>query len=299
MTARRVTPGGVRYLVSEGLQAFRRNGLMSAAAVTITVVTLIALGSALVVSGALGHIARALESQVQVVVYLKDGLQPSAVGEEGASLGVLDGVTEVNYVSKGRALEQLRRSMGGGAEFRVLGSHNPLPASFVVTADRPARLSAIAGAAARLRWTEGVSYNARTVARLVALTGAVRGFGAAAGGILALIALVVISSTIRLTVYARRAEIEVMRLVGATAWFVRWPFVVEGAITGTCGAVAALVVVAGVYGLIARSAHASLPFLPLPTAQEVALDLSWKLLLWGVVIGVAGSLLAVRRYVRV
>ena len=90
-----------------------------------------------------------------------------------------------------------------------------------------------------------------------------------------------------------------MRLVGATAWFVRWPFVVEGAITGTCGAVAALVVVAGVYGLIARSAHASLPFLPLPTAQEVALDLSWKLLLWGVVIGVAGSLLAVRRYVRV
>ena len=299
MTAHRAAPGGVRYLASEGFQAFRRNGLMSVAAVTITVVTLIALGSALVVSGALGYIAHQIEAQVQVVVYLKDGLRPSAVAAARQRLGAFPGVTRVTYVSKQQALEQLRRSVGGGAEFRDLGARNPLPASFVVTADRPGRLSAIAGAAARLPWTDSVSYSAETVGRLLAMTRAVRAFGAAAGGALALIALVVIASTIRLTVYARRAEIEVMRLVGATTWFVRWPFVVEGAVTGVCGALVALAVVAGAYALVARSAHASLPFLPLPTAQEVAVDLSWKLLLWGMVIGVAGSLLAVRRYLRV
>jgi len=299
MTGHRAAPGDARYLVFEGLQAFRRNGLMSLAAVTITVVTLIALGSALVVTGALGYIAHQLEAQVQVVVYLKDGLRPAAITAARKRLGAFAGVTRVTYVSKQQALEQLRRSVGGGGEFRDLGARNPLPASFVVTADRPGRLPAIAAAAARLPWTDSVSYSAETVRRLVALTQAVRGFGAAAGGVLALIALVVIASTIRLTVYARRAEIEVMRLVGATAWFVRWPFVVEGAVTGACGALAALVLVAGSYAVLAGSAHASLPFLPLPTPQEVALDLSWKLLVWGIVIGVAGSLLAVRRYLRV
>ena len=301
MTAHRAAPTGVRYPLSEGLQAFRRNGLMSVAAVTITVVTLVALGSALVVSVALGDIARQLEAQVQVVVYLKDGLNASATAAARRRLAAFPGVTGVTYVSKEQALEQLRRSVGGGAEFRELAARNPLPASFVITADRPERLPAIAAAAAHLPWADGVSYSGATVARLLAVTRAVRAFGAAAGGVLALIALVVIASTIRLTVHARRAEIEVMRLVGATAWFVRWPFVVEGVVTGACGALAALAVVAGSYALVARSARASLPFLllPLPTVQEVALDLSWKLLLWGVVIGAAGSLLAVRRYLRV
>jgi cell division transport system permease protein len=272
---------------------------MSLAAVTITFVTLIALGSALVVTRTLGYIAHELEAQVQVVVYLKDGLGAPDVSTAQATLAALPGVTGVRYVSKGQALEQLRRSVGGGTEFRDLGARNPLPASFVVTADGAGRLREIASEASGLPWTESVNYGAETVARLTALTQTVRGFGAATGGVLALIALVVISSTIRLTVYARRAEIEVMRLVGATAWFVRWPFVVEGAVTGACGALAAFAIVAGAYGVVAHGAEASVPFLPLPGAQEVAFDLSWKLLLWGVVIGVAGSLLAVRRYVRV
>ena len=122
--------------------------------------------------------------------------------------------------------------------------------------------------------------------------------GAAAGGLLALVALVIIASTIRLTVFARRTEIEVMRLVGATSGFIRGPFVVEGAITGACGAAAAFGVVVGIYVAVARAARASLPFVPLPSAQEVAVDLSWKILCWGVLIGVVGSLLAVRRHLR-
>ena len=97
----------------------------------------------------------------------------------------------------------------------------------------------------------------------------------------------------------RLAEIELMRLVGATAWFIRWPFVVEGAVTGACGACGAAAAVAAGYALIAGSAARALPFVPLPGAGEVALEIVWKLLVWGIVIGVTASLLAVRRYVRV
>ncbi|HYM70625.1 MAG TPA: permease-like cell division protein FtsX [bacterium] len=290
---------GARYFLSEGLQAFRRNGLMSLAAVTVTVVTLVALGAALVVAGALDYIARRLESQVQTIVYLKDGLADNAVAAVRAGLESLPGVTDVTYVSKGEALDRLRRSIGGGVQFRDLLARNPLPASFVVSADRPDRLDAIAAAAQRLPGVETASYGGGAVGRLFALTRVVRVFGAVVGGALALVALVIIASTIRLTVFARRAEIEVMRLVGATAWFIRWPFVVEGAVTGACGAAGAFVAVAGLYALVVHSARSSLPFLPLPEPEQVALGLLWKLLVWGVVIGVVGSLLAVRRHLRV
>ncbi len=291
-------PTGIRYFLAEGFRGFTRNGLMSLAAVTITTLTLLALGGALVVAGALDQITRHVEQQAQVVAYLRDGLGPSEVAAARDRLSRLPGVVGLEYVSKDEALTRLERSVGGQVEFRDLLTSNPLPASYVITADRPGRLQAIGAAAARLPQVEDVSYGVQAVGRLLAVTRAVRLLGAAAGGVLALAALIIIASTIRLTVVARRAEIEVMRLVGATAWFIRWPFVVEGAITGACGAGAAVILVLPAYALVAHGARGTLPFLPLPGPEQVALAVSWKLLLWGIVIGVAGSLLAVRRYVR-
>ncbi len=297
--ARSRRAGALRYFLAQGWQGFTRNGLMSLAAVVITMVTLLALGGALVVAGAVGHVARYVEQQVQVVVYLRDGLAPAAVETVRARLGRLPGVTGLEYVSKDEALARFQQSLGGHAELRDLLSRNPLPASFVVTVDRPDRLRGIAADASHLPQVEDVSYSAQTVQRLLAVTRAVRLFGAALGGALALVALVIIASTIRVTVFARRAEIEVMRLVGATAWFIRWPFIVEGAITGACGAAAAVLLVLAAYALVVHGAQGTLPFLPLPAPEQVALDVSWKLVVWGIVLGVAGSLLAVRRYLHV
>ncbi len=290
---------GWRYVLAEGVGGFARNGLMSVAAVTITMVTLLALGGALVVAGTLDQIARHLEQQVQVVVYLRDGLPPREVAALRDRLYRLPGVTGLTHVSQDEALAQLQKSLRGAAPFGDLLGRNPLPASFVVTADHPSRLGAIAAAAERLPQVEDVSYGVQGVARLLAVTRIVRLFGAVAGGTLAGVALIIIASTIRLTVFARRAEIEVMRLVGATAWFIRWPFVVEGGITGACGAGAAVIIVLAASAFVMPRAREALPFLPLPGAEQVALAVSWKLMVWGVVIGVVGSLLAVGRYLRV
>jgi cell division transport system permease protein len=97
-------------------------------------------------------------------------------------------------------------------------------------------------------------------------------------------------------VFARRAEIEVMRLVGATAWFIRWPFVVEGGLTGAVAAGIALAVVTAAYFGVAHLAAGAVPFLSLPPPWEVAADLAWKLTLWGVLIGFTASFLALRRF---
>jgi cell division transport system permease protein len=297
--ARRVRPLGLRYALAEGAQGFVRNGLASVASVVITAVTLVALGGALAVAGALNYVAAALEHQLQVVVYFRSGVTPEEVVVARSRLEQIPGVAGMEYVSPQEALRRLEAQLGPRAKFRDLLEHNPLPASLVVTATGSDRLRAIAAAARDLPGVDEVRDGGLVLERLLAVTRAVRFGGTAAGVLLACVALVVIAGTIRLTVFARRAEIEVMRLVGATAWFIRWPFVVEGAVTGACGACGAAAAVAAGYALLVGGAARALPFVPLPGAGEVAFDVVWKLLVWGVLIGVTASLLAVRRYVRV
>ncbi len=272
---------------------------MSLAAVTVTTVTLVALGVVLVVVGTLDHVARDLEQQLQVVVYLRDGLPAEQVQGLRDRLTRLPGVTGLTYVSKDEALARLQQMFGGRVEIRDLVVRNPLPDSLVITADRPARLGPLAAAARGFPQVEEARYGEQVADRLLGVTGFVHVGGTVATGVLALVALIIITSTIRLTVFARRAEIEVMRLVGATAWFIRWPFVVEGAITGACGALAAFLIVAGVYAVLALRAQTVPTFLPLLAPEQVALVVLWKLLLWGMLLGILGSLLAVRRYLQI
>jgi cell division transport system permease protein len=287
---------GASYFLREGMQGFRRNGLMSLAAAIITMVTLVALGMALVIASTLDHIASSVERRVEVVVYLHDGLHARDVDDLRARLLELPGVTGATYVSKSEALAEFQQAFKGAVDLQGLLSHNPLPASFVAAVDQPARLQAVARAASAFPQVERASYGTQAVDRLLGVTKVVRVGGAIVAGLLALVAMIIIVSTVRLTVFARRTEIEVMRLVGATSWFIRWPLVVEGALTGAVGAFAAVLLVAGMYAWLVVGAGASLPFLPLPSAEQVALTVTWKLLLWGVLIGTGGSLLAVRRY---
>jgi len=287
---------GVRYFIREGIEGFRRNGLMSVAAVTITVVTLVALGAAFIVAGTLDTLAGGVERRLQVIVYLRDGLRPTEVDGMRARLARLPGVTGVVFISKEAALESFQRRLGGKVDLRSILTHNPLPASFEVASDSPEHLQAIAAAAGALPNVEHASYGAQMADRLVAITRLVRLGGAALSVGLAIVAMIIIVNTIRLTVLARRTEIEVMRLVGATAWFIRWPFIVEGAVTGALAGVTALVLVSGAYTWLAWATGGSLPFLPMLSPLQVAVELAWKLLLWGALIGIAGSLLALRRF---
>ena len=293
---RRAFARGVPYFIREGVDGICRNALMSVAAMTVMAVTLVALGAALVLAQTLDRIARGVEQKTQVIVYLREGLDLDDLGALRARLTVIPGVAALAFVSKDQALAGFQQSLGGKVNLRDLLSHNPLPASFVLTADRAADLQAITAAASALPEVEHATYGANAVDRLLMVTRAVRWGGVALSAGLALVAVIIVVSTIRLTVFARRTEIEVMRLVGGTAWFIRWPFVVEGALTGAASAGLALLLVVGGYTWLARGTHATLPFVPLLRPGEVALLLAWKLMLWGIGIGVGGSLLAVRRY---
>ncbi len=287
--------GALGYFAAEAVMSVRRNGLMSAAAITTVMVVLLTVGASILIGANLANIAGALEADVQIVAFLHEGRPPDAVALVQRRVAGLPGVAAVRFVSRDEALTRLRHSLGGEEALGNLDT-NPLPDSLEVQVIDPQRAAAVADAVREVPGIDDVTYGAQAVDRLLALTRGVRVLTVAAGIVLGAVAVIVIVNTIRLTVIARRQEIEIMGLVGATRWFIRWPFLIEGVLHGVIAAGFAAALLTAGYALTAARVAAGLPFLPLLPAPHLAGVLAGGLLLAGVGVGGAGSIIAVRRF---
>jgi len=298
---RRRSPLGVlsaalAYAGGEALAAFRRNGLMSAAAVTTIMVTLLPVGGAVALAANLRLMTTILERQVQVVAYLRDGISPQERDRLTAQVRALPGVRRVEFVGRDQALVRLQDALGERVSLRDVIETNPLPDSLEVALVNPREARPVADAVRQIGGVEDVAFGAQAVDRLLAVTGLLRTGGAAAGLLLGGVALVIIMNTIRLTIIGRRQEIEIMQLVGASPWYVRSPFMLEGVLQGLVAtALAALVLIPGYILLFAR-ARDVVPFLPLVHAPDLLPTLVVSLGLGGMLVGMSGSLLALRRF---
>jgi len=292
---RRVSVQGVSF-VSDASSSFRRNGLMTAAAVTTIMVALLVVGAAVLIGLNLSNVAGVVEGQVQVVAFLRDGLTSLETENVRVAVGSIPGVRAIRFVGRGEALQRLQQQLGEHAAFADLASTNPLPDSLEVQLANPQSAQAIAAAVAKQTGVTEVTYGGEAVDRVVALTRGLRAVSVVLTLFLISVALVVVFNTIRLTVIARRQEIEIMQLVGATRWFVRWPFIIEGFFQGAAAAVAAVVVLGTVYVVGVLRLQATMPFLPVAGPSDAALPLLASVLVAGFCVGAAGSLLAIRRF---
>ena len=298
---RRRSPLGVlgatlAYAGGEALAAFRRNGLMSAAAVTTIMVTLLPVGGAVALAANLRLMATTLERQVQVVAYLRDGISPQERDRITAQAQALPGVRRVEFVGRDQALVRLQDALSERISLRDVIDTNPLPDSLEIALVNPREARPVAEAVRQIGGVEDVTFGAQAVDRLLAVTGLLRTGGAVAGLLLGGAALIIIMNTIRLTIIGRRQEIEIMQLVGASPWYVRSPFMLEGVLQGLVAtALAALVLIPGYLVLLAR-AREVVPFLPLVHAPDVLPTVVVSLGLGGMLVGMSGSLLALRRF---
>ncbi len=270
---------------------------MSAAAVSTMLAALLALGGALVSLWNLRALAARVEGQLVVVASLRDGLSSAEVERARRAAASLPGVLEVVFVPREEALRRLEEALGG-VQLREAVRRNPLPHTLEVRPRTPQELRAVARALRSLPAVAEVTYGENATERLLALTRLVRAAGAASTLALAAVATVVSANALRLTVLARQQEIEIMRLVGATAWFIRWPFVVEGVLQGAAAAACAVALWAAFYPWAVGRLQEAWPFLPVLAPGQVVLPLAGALVAAGVGLGLVGALWSVGRFVR-
>jgi len=290
----------MEYFIKEALYSLKRNGLMSFASVTTVALSLLILGMFLVMVLNLNNMASALESQVQISVYLQDGLSDVEMREVGTRITKLPGVVQVNFISKEDAMKRFKERLGEQQSLlNALGEANPLPNAFEVKVDRTDRVKTVAQAMMQFKGVENAKYGQEVIEQLFALTKMVRIFGLVIIVFLALAALFIISNTIRITVFARRKEIGIMKYVGATDWFIRWPFLLEGMMLGFGGALLAVLFLNETYGVLIHQVYESLAFLPLIPQYPFITNISVVLLVTGTVIGALGSTISLRRFMKV
>ncbi len=242
---------GFVFFLKEALQSVKRNPVPSFAAMASILVTVLVLGVFIPITQAATGAANEVRNKVLVNVYLKAGATPADVARVRSRLtSQTKYVGEVQFISKSQALREQKKNY---PEYysELLGS-NPLPDTFRVTPDSPDNALKLRDALAPLTASgdratvdpaiDSVRNRKDDTSRLLSITKIVKYAMALLAALLVLASVLLISNTIRLSLFARRREVEVMKLVGATDWFIRWPFVIEGIVLGTLGGVMAVLV---------------------------------------------------------
>jgi cell division transport system permease protein len=239
----------VFFFIQEGLRAMRRSAAPSIAAIVTIVVTVMLLGVLIPVLQTTQAKSSEVRDQLELKTFLFDDATPEETDQLKQKITAMPHVASVEYVSKEQALQILKGRLSDKSITDELNS-NPLPASFNVKVDDANNLEAVrselsppnaSGQAEPVSPIIDEVVDSRAEAsKITAVTGAIKIVLLVITGLLLLASLGLIANTIRLSIYARRREVEVMRLVGATNWFIRWPFMVEGLVVGFVGGVIAV-----------------------------------------------------------
>ncbi|MEW6172375.1 MAG: permease-like cell division protein FtsX [Bacillota bacterium] len=274
-----------------------RNGWMAVSAAGMVLVALLILGFVCLLALNAAHFSQAVEEGIDVAVFVREDVSPDLVSQLGKELGKIEGVAGITFVPKEKALEKLRRDLGERSGLlNGLEDDNPLPDTFRLRPKDASLVPLIAKQAATFPSVEKVRYGEGVVEKLLQLTNWVR---IAAVGLVVLFGLAAVfltMTTIRLSILNRQEEIGVMKLLGATNWFVRGPFILEGIIIGFIGAVlAAGLLYYGYTSLLQQVNEASLIFVQPVPGSDVAVPLFGSLLGCGVLLGAVASALSIHR----
>src|SRR5690554_3407709 len=261
----------IKMFIIDALKSLKRNKTITFASIITVAATLFIFGVFLIVAQTINMGVESVESKVEIKAYLVDEITSQEQSNVESILKGVEGVKEITYESKEEAFEKFKERLGednailaGFSEDR-----NPLPNSFVVSLNEPEAAMRVEEALTGVRGVEDVGNERETVERIIGLAKIIRTMGVVIFMILVLVSLFLISNTIKLTVYSRRREIGIMKFVGATDWFIRWPFLIEGMIMGLIGGMIAVGVVFFAYQLVYADITQSLFYAGLVKPGEV------------------------------
>lgn len=288
------------YFWGETFRSLFRNRFMAIASVLTVTLSMFILGVFLSAVLNINHMASYLENQVEMTVYLKDGLTTDQVMGIGKYLKAQPGMKEIKFTNKDQAMKDFRERMGDQQGLLDAINGNPLPASYQMSFQTPEQLKTAAEVVAKYQGVETVQYGKDIIEQLYKVAQVIRLSGIVLIIFLAGAELFIISNTIRLTVFARRREIQIMKYVGASNGFIRWPFLFEGMVIGFLGSgFASLILWEGYKTAVSEMAAAGLVFIPMIPLWPFMGYTTLIILAAGIVIGVMGSAISLRKYMKV
>ena len=294
------------YFIGEGFSNVFKNKKSTGASLMIMCATMIIFGIFLILGENINHFVDEVESEQGIQVFVKNEATQEQIDKLGEDIRAIDGVSTVEFVSKDEALEQMKERFGDKQDLLegYEGENNIFTASYVVTLTDLTKSQAVQDQINT--YTDVVKKITSKDEVVTTLINLANGIKIVTGVILALLIIIsifIIANTIKLTVHARRKEISIMKYVGATNGFIRWPFIVEGMIIGILASIISIVIVGGAYTFIAdklvSSEFMQLINMSLISFSDMFNSIIFVYMLLGIGIGVLGSVISMRKYLKV
>ncbi|UTT43811.1 permease-like cell division protein FtsX [Exiguobacterium aurantiacum] len=295
---------GFRHL-REGFKGTLRNGWMTFAAISAVTITLLLVGVFALVMFNVNEISENVENDVEIQVFVTRTAEEANVEKLGENLEQIPGVASVTFSSKEDELENFRNQLGEDANaYGTVEKDNPLHDRYIVKASDPLNTETVADAVQSLDNVDKVTYGQDYIDKMFAFFNGIRIGGLVLIVGLTLMAMFLISNTIKMTIFSRRREIEIMRLVGAKNSFIRWPFFIEGLLLGVLGALIPIAVIYFGYDVAYSALQPSLDQLnsdifKLIDPSVLTTQVSLVLLALGAFIGIWGSTTSLGRFLKV
>lgn len=288
----------IEFFIVEAFRGIKRSGFMSVVAIGIVTVSLFIFGLFMIFVSNLGHIVSNLGTRLDMVAYTSQDLNSNTVNQLEQSFSKINGVEEVRYISKEQAWKNFKEDFGARLDLDEIVNDNPLPNSFAIKVKTPDMLSQVAENVAKYEVIEEVRYSGKLVKQIQTLADAARIGGAGLIILLFAATLLIVVNTIRLTVLARATDIYIMKLVGATESFVRWPFVIEGIIIGLIGGTLGVFFIKSLYEVVLARLQFALPFLPLISGGFVLTFIYVSVFVCGILLGMLGGYISVSKLLK-
>ena len=293
--------GRIGYLTKEGFRNIRVNHLMSIASIAVLMSCLVMMGAAFMVIVNVNNVMSEIESQNVVMVYLKEEVQGEAITEMREKITLMQNVKKCEFVDKETAFKQQLEELDTDATY-FEGVENPLPDLFKVSVSDMTKFDKTVAELKTLDGVDSVRDNREIAQTLVKIRQTIFYVSIGVIAVLLLISLFIIANTVRITMYSRRLEINIMKSVGATNWFIRWPIMVEGMVLGAISGILSLAVVWGLYRLVQPSVSSMLTMVSRGFTTVSFLDYIVYILVAFLVIGIVsggiGSLISIQKYLK-
>lgn len=294
----------IKYFIKEGLSGMKKNLLMAVASIVAVGACISIMAFSYCVATNLQHILQQMEDSIGISVFLTGEPNSESIEAMRSEISTMDHVTGVTYISPVDALETLKQDWGAEEDiFEGLDStNNPLSHSFQIQLDEIESQGAVLAELKNVEGIDNIRHGQTETELLMKANNVFNIASVIVMIVLGIISIMIIVNTIRISVVNRRVEINIMKYVGATDWFIRWPFIIEGVIIGVVGAIGPLLVGMPLYAKIVSSIYNYFPVVKMIQFKlmgDIFMVLFPLAMLFGIGLGVVGSVTSIRKHLRV